>query len=221
MEKEEMKRGYFMLRTWKKTIAVLLAAAVLLCMAGCKKDFTNAESAVQVYLTALAGFNVDAMEAILTEGTSEDMGVDLSAYEQDFVVTDDHRATLDILYKTLCETVEFQINSSEQVEKDTVQVYVTLKRADVKEAEVDEYLQASMDAYVEAHPGLLQMTEQEQTNIGIAVMTEAYKEFVQMQPETEKELGILVRETDGKWKIVNDGGNSELKQWLSDMFGIL
>lgn len=209
-----------MAHIWKKTIAVLLALSVLLCMTGCKKDLTKAENAVQVYLTALAGFNLDAMEAILTEGSNEDMGVDLSAYEKDFVVTDEHKATLDTMYKALCETAGFQINSSEQIEKGTVKVYVTLKRADVQEAAVDEYMQAKMAAYMEAHPKMLEKTELEQTNIGITVMTQAYKEFVKVQPKIEKELGILVRKTDGKWKIVNDSGNRELKQWLGDMFGI-
>lgn len=212
------------MRKMVKNFRVLTAMISLLLVCGtictgCGKDLTEAESAVKAYLMAISGFNLDAMQSCLSEGTNEDFGVDTAVFESSYVQTDTYKKAVESMFKSLSGTVEFTINSSEEIAKDTVSVGVTVKCANVEKSEVDEYMQAKMDEYTTLHPELQQKTALDQNDIGITVMADAYNEFVQLQPKTSTFLDIVVKKINGSWKIVNGEENADLKKWLSDVYG--
>lgn len=199
-----------------KKIMVLCMCVVMLC--GCGSNTTEAENTVQAYFTALANFNLDAMEASLTEGTNEDMGIDTSVYESHYVQTDTYQKAVISMHKALGKTIEFTINGSEKQEDSTVLVRTALKCADVNKVAVGQFIQARMDEYIKKHPEFETKTELDQNNIGITVMAEAYAEFVQLQPKVSKDVNIAVTKKDGQWRIINGEQNQQLKQWLSEVF---
>ena len=205
--------------TGRKILAVLLMLCALLTAAGCRTDLTEAENTVQVYLMALSNFNLDAMKASLTEGTNEDMGIDTSVYQSEFVQTDVYKKSVDTMYKALSKTVEFTIHSAEKQEDGSYLVDTTVKCADVNQEAVDEFMQIRMDEYTQKHPEILEKTELDQNNIGITVMAEAYGEFVQLQPKAERDIKISVSGENDQWRIISDERNNDLKQWIKDMFG--
>ncbi len=202
----------------RKMITIWLCLIMLFCV-GCSSALTKAENIVQVYLTALTNFNLDAMKTSLTEGTNEEMGIDTSVYESNYVQTDTYKKAVDSMYKALGRTIEFTIKGSEKQEDGTVVVHTTLKCADVNETAVDEFMQIRMDEYVQKNPSYAEKTELDQNNIGITVMAEAYAEFVQLQPKTSDDVDIYVKKMDGQWRIINGDQNAELKDWISGVFG--
>ncbi len=206
----------------KYRVLTAMVSMLLVCgmiCTGCGKDLTGAENAVKAYLMAVSGFNLDAMQSCLSEGTNEDFGVDTTVFESSYVQTDTYKKSVESMFKSLSSTVEFTINSSEEIAKNTVSVGVTVKCANVDKAAVDEYMQTKMDEYATLHPELEQKTALDQNDIGITVMADAYKEFVQLQPKTSAFLDIVVKEINGNWKIVNGEENAELKKWLTDVYG--
>ncbi len=206
----------------KFRVLTAMISMILVCgmiCAGCGKDLTGAENTVKAYLMAVSGFNLDAMQSCLSEGTNKDFGVDTAIFESSYVQTDTYKKSVESMFKSLSNTVEFTINSSEEIAKNTVSVGVTVKCANVDKATVDEYMQTKMDEYATLHPELTQKTALDQNDISISVMAGAYNEFVQLQPKTSTFLDIVVKEINGKWKIVNSEENANLKKWLSDVYG--
>ena len=203
----------------RKIITILLILCAVMSVAGCQDELTEAKNTVQVYLTALSNFNLDAMKTSLDQGTNEDMGIDTSVYQSTYIQTDTYKKAVDSMYKSLSNMMEFTIHEAEKQEDGSYLVYTTLKCADVNREAVDTFMQIRVDEYTQKHPEILQKTELDQNNIGIQVMAEAYREFVQLQPKVSADVKIAVCKTGGNWRIISDDRNQELKQWIQDMFG--
>ena len=205
----------------EKNFARILLSALLLAVlltAGCSNDQKEAENSVQAYLTAVSGFNLDAMETCLTEGKNEDFGIDTSMLSKNYVQTDTYKKAVDTMFKSLSATMEFSVNSSEKKTDDTMVVSTTIKYADVNEEAVEQFMQQKTDEYFKEHPELEKKTEIEQSDTGITVMANAYKEFLQTQGKISKDVDITVVRKDGKWKILNGEENSDLKNLLTDIY---
>lgn len=209
-----------MKKTLRRSLALILSVLmVAVSFAGCGKDVKEAEDVVQAYFTAISGFNLDAMETCLSEGSNKDMGVDTSSFERDYVQTDIYKKSVESMFKTLSNTISFTTEGGEIKEDKTAVVAVTLKHADVNQEAVDEFIQTKMDEYAAKHPELLDKTELDQNDINIQVMASAYNDFVKLQPKVSKTLDVVLTKKDGKWKILNGAENSELKALLQSIYG--
>lgn len=209
-----------MKKTLRRSLALILSVLmVAVSFAGCGKDVKEAEDVVQAYFTAISGFNLDAMETCLSEGSNKDMGVDTSSFERDYVQTDIYKKSVESMFKTLSNTISFTTEGGEIKEDKTAVVAVTVKHADVNQEAVDEFIQTKMDEYLEKHPELLDKTELDQNDINIQVMASAYNDFVKLQPKVSKTLDVVLVKKDGKWKISNATENKELKTLLQGIYG--
>jgi lipoprotein len=207
--KKNMSKGF----VW---VAVLAAA---LLFAGCSDGTKEAENAAKAYLTAVSGFNLDVMEACLSEGKNEDFGIDTTVIAKDHEQTDTYKKAVESMFKALSGTVEYSIGQSEQRDKNTVVVNTEIRHADVNKEAVDQFMQQKMDEYADAHPELSQKTEIEQSDVGITVMADAYKTFLQTQNKISSEVAITLVRAGGSWKILNGEENRELKNLLTEIFG--
>lgn len=207
--KKNMSKGF----VW---VAVLAAA---LLFAGCSDGTKEAGNAAKAYLTAVSGFNLDVMEACLSEGKNEDFGIDTTVIAKDHEQTDTYKKAVESMFKALSGTVEYSIGQSEQRDKNTVVVNTEIRYADVNKEAVDQFMQQKMDEYADAHPELSQKTEIEQSDVGITVMADAYKTFLQTQNKISSEVAITLVRAGGSWKILNGEENRELKNLLTEIFG--
>ena len=115
--------------------------------------------------------------------------------------------------------MEYSIGQSEQRDKNTVVVNTEIRYADVNKEAVDQFMQQKMDEYADAHPELSQKTEIEQSDVGITVMADAYKTFLQTQNKISSEVAITLVRVRDQWKILNGEENRELKNLLTEIFG--
>lgn len=202
-----------------KTLVLILVFCAILLPSGCSDNIQDAENIVKTYLTAVSGFNLDVMEACLSEGENEDFGIDISVLAKNYEQTDTYKKAVESMFKALGGTLEYSIGASEQKDKNKVAVNVTIRHADVNKEAVDQYMQQKVNEYIEANPQLLQKTEIEQSNVSIAVMADAYKTFLQTQNKISKDVLITVIRVKEQWKILNGEENRDLINLLTDIFG--
>ena len=208
-----------MKRNFAKTLLLTLLLIFSISAAGCSGDVKDAENAVQAYLTAVSGLNLDAMEACLSEGKNKDFGIDTSAMSRSYEQTDAYKKAVESMFKSLSGTIEFSFEQTEKTERNKMVVLTKIKFADVNKEAVDEYMQRKTGEYAEDHPELAQRTDIEQSDVGISIMADAYKTFLQTRSKIEKKVPITVVRKGGEWKILNGDENRELKKLFSDIFG--
>ena len=68
------------------------------------------------------------------------------------------------------------------------------------------------------HPEILAKTAVEQENIRIAVMTKAYKTYLQTQNKMSRDITIMLVKKDGSWKILNGAENHDLVELFADLY---
>ena len=202
-----------------KVLFLVVALAIALICAGCSDDIKDAENTAKAYLTAVSGFNLDMMETFLSEGENEDFGIDTTVIAKNYEQTDTYKKAVESMFKALSGTIEYSIGSSEQRDKNTVVVNANVQFADVNKEAVDQFMQQKMDEYAEAHPKLAQKTEIEQSDIGITVMADAYKTFLQTQNKISKDVAVTVVRIGDQWKILNGEENRDLINLFTDIFG--
>ncbi len=210
-----------MRRNLKKTIISVILVAATFFTYGCSGDgdIKKAETTAKAYLTAVSGFNLDAMETYLSEGTNEDFGIDTTAISKDYQQTDTYKKAVESMFKALGGTMEYTINSSEKIDKETVEIRATIKYADANQEAVDKYMQQRADEYVQMHPEFFYKTELEQSDVGITVMADAYKTFLQMQGKLSRDIKMTLVKKDDMWKVLNGDENRDLVNLFSDIFG--
>ncbi len=205
-----------------KSIVILLTLALTASFAGCgRQDKTQIENCVSVYLTAVSGFNLDAMNLCLEDGENKDYGIDTSTFESAYVQTDTYKKQVESMFKALSATILFTVDSSEQTSNTTAVVNVTVSSADVSETAVGEYMQRKVDEYAQEHPELASKTDLEQNDMNITVMANAYKEFVKLQPRVEHSFEIFVCKKDNQWKIAGASKNTQLVGFLKNTYGTM
>lgn len=198
---------------------LLLFCTVLLSVGCSEKNMKNAENTVKTYFTAVSSFNLAAMETCLSDGTNKDFGIDTTVITKGYEQTDAYKKAVESMFKALCGTVEYTIGTSEQQKKDRVVVNITVRYADVNQEAVEQFTRQKVDEYLQDNPQLLQKTEIDRDNIGIEVMADAYKTFLQTQSKISNDISVTVVRVGNQWKILNGEENRELIDWLTDIFG--
>lgn len=203
-------------RRMRKAIFLLLTAVFLL-PAGCGDGTADAENAVRAYFAAVSGFNIDAMDGFLSEGTHEDFGIDTAALT-DGERSDTYKKAVTSMFQSLGRTVTCTIDASEQTDKDTVVVRADVGHADVESEAVDAFVQQAVDDFIEENPTFAQLTAERQDDVAMEVTAAAYQEFLSGQPSVSHKMDITVVRVDNQWKILNGAENQALMTLLADLF---
>ncbi len=200
----------------KKIVSFALLVAVMLSACGCGSDVKQAENAAKAYLTAVSGYNLDIMESSLSEGTNRDFGID--KISKDNLQTNAQKQATESMFKSLCGTLGHTIHSVEKKDKKTVVVSATVQYVEVDQETVTQYMLQQADAYVKTHPEFLMKSAQEQENIRITVMEQAFKTYLQTQSKTPRDITITLVKKDGSWKILNGDENHDLVELFAELF---
>lgn len=201
----------------KRLLSIVMLLAVLLTFTGCGNGTAEAENLLKTYFSALNGFNTDAMKKCLISDNEYDIGFSTESISDSYVQTDNYKKSVESMFKGLSDTFIFTINSNEVVDKATVKFNVTIKHADVNEEAVNNYIQRKVDNYVEKHPEYFDLNEIEQSDTSIAVMADAYSQYLQITERVTKDIDILVTKVDNNWKI-ETAKNYELFDLLTTVF---
>ncbi len=201
----------------KRLLSIVVLVAVMLTFTGCSNSTAEAESLLKTYFSALNGFNTDAMKKCLVSDNEYDIGFSTETISDGYVQTDNYKKSVESMFKGLSNTFVFTINSTEAVDKTTVKFNVTIKHADVNEEAVNAYVQGKVDNYVTKHPSYFDLNEIEQSDTSIAVMADAYKQYLQITERVTKDIDILVTKVGNNWKI-ETAKNYELFNLLTEVF---
>lgn len=201
----------------KRLLSIMLTCVVLLTFAGCGADTSGAENLLKTYFSALNGFNADAMAKCLVSDNEHDIGFSTETISDGYVQTDNYKKSVESMFKGLSDTFVFTINSSETVDKQTVKFNVTMKYADVNEEAVNTYVQGKVDNYVTKNPSFFDLNEIEQSDTSIAVMADAYNQYLQITERVTTDITVLVTKVSGSWKI-ETAKNYELFNLLATLF---
>lgn len=201
---------------FKKIVSFALLLAVMFSICGCGNDVKQAENVAKAYLTAVSSYNLDIMESSLSEGTNKDFGIDeISEYN---LQTNAQKKSTESMFKSLCGTMGYTIHSVEKTDRKIVVVGATVQYAEFDQEDVTQYMLQQADTYVKTHPELLEKTEQEQENIRITVMEQAFKTYLQTQNRPSRDITITLVKKDGSWKILNGEENHDLVELFADLF---
>lgn len=201
----------------KRLLSIVVLIAVILTFAGCSNSTAEAENLLKTYFSALNGFNTDAMKKCLVSDNEYDIGFSTETISDGYVQTDNYKKSVESMFKGLSDTFVFNINSTEAVDKATVKFNVTFKYADVNEEAVNNYVQGKVDNYVEKHPSYFDLNEIEQSDTSIAVMADAYSQYLQITKRVTQDINILVTRVGDSWKI-ETAKNYELFDILTQLF---
>jgi|GEM_PF-3043131 len=212
----------------KKIISCLLVFVMLLSvftLSGCgsSKEVEEAESALQVYFTALVGFNTDEMKGCIDDENKDDdeenenIGFEIPEMSDDFIQTDNYKKAVKSMYQSLGSTFVFTVDSSEKIDKENVEFKVTVKCANVNESDMGQYIQKKVDQYLENNPNWVKMDEIEYSDTMIGVQADAYRVFLQTTERMTEQFTIKLTKIDGDWKMKLDE-NKEFFDFLSEVF---
>ena len=201
----------------KRLLSIVMLFVLLLTFAGCGNSTAGAEELLKTYFSALNGFNTDAMKKCLVSDNEYAIGFSTETISDGYVQTDNYKKSVESMFKGLSDTFVFTINSSEAVDKTTVKFNVTVKHADVNEEAVNSYIQKKVDNYVIKHPSYFDLNEIEQSDTSIAVMADAYNQYLQITQRVTKDIDILVTKVGNSWKI-ETAKNYELFELLTEVF---
>lgn len=201
----------------KRLLSIMMLVVVFLTFTGCGNDTAEAENLLKTYFSALNGFNTDAMKKCLISDNEYDIGFSTETMSEGYVQTDNYKKSVESMFKGLSDTFVFTINSTEAIDKTTVKFNVTFKYADVNEEAVNNYVQGKVDNYVEKHPSYFDLNEIEQSDTSIAVMADAYSQYLQITKRVTQDIDILVTKVGNSWKI-ESAKNYELFDILTQLF---
>ncbi len=201
----------------KRLLSIVMLLAVLLSFTGCTSGTAEAENLLKTYFSALNGFNTDAMAKCLVSDNEHAIGFSTETISDGYVQTDNYKKSVESMFKGLSDTFVFTINSTEAVDKTTVKFNVTFKYADVNEEAVNAYVQGKVDNYVTKHPSYFDLNEIEQSDTSIAVMADAYSQYLQITERVTQDINILVTKVGNGWKI-ETAKNHELFDLLAQLF---
>ena len=213
----------------KKITSCLLVFVMLLSaltLSGCgSKEVEDAESAMQVYFTALVGFNTDEMKGCIYTGEEDDendeeddnIGFEIPEMSEDFIQTDNYKKAVKSMYQALGSTFVFKVDSNEKIDKENVEFKVTVKCANVNESDMGQYIQKKVDQYLENNPNWVKMDEIEYSDTMIGVQADAYRVFLQTTERMTEQFTIKVTKIDGDWKMKLDE-NKEFFDFLAEVF---
>ena len=201
----------------KRLISIIMICLMLVTFAGCGNETAQAEELLKTYFSALNGFNTDAMKKCIVSDNEFEIGFSTETISDGYVQTDNYKKSVESMFKGLSDTFAFTINSTEAVDKTTVKFNVTVKHADVNEEAVNNYVQGKVDNYVTKHPSYFDLNEIEQSDTSIAVMADAYNQYLQITQRVTKDIDILVTKVGNSWKV-ETAKNYELFQLLSEVF---
>lgn len=201
----------------KRLLSIVILVVVLLTFTGCGNGTAEAENLLKTYFSALNGFNTDAMKKCLISDNEYDIGFSTETISDGYVQTDNYKKSVESMFKGLSDTFVFTINSSEAVDKTTVKFNVTIKHANVDEEAVNNYVQGKVDNYVTKHPSYFDLNEIEQSDTSIAVMADAYNQYLQITERVTKDIDVLVTKVGNNWKI-ETAKNYELFELLTTVF---
>lgn len=201
----------------KRLLSIVMILAVLFAFAGCGGSTAGAEELLKTYFSALNGFNTDAMAKCIVSDNEYKIGFSTETISDGYVQTDNYKKSVESMFKGLSNTFSFTINSTEAVDKTTVKFNVTVKHADVNEEAVNNYVQGKVDNYVTKHPSYFDLNEIEQSDTSIAVMADAYNQYLQITERVTKDIDILVTKVGNNWKI-ETAKNYQLFSLLTEVF---
>lgn len=208
----------------KKIASCLLVFVMLLSvftLSGCgSKEVEDAEGAMQVYFSALVGFNTDEMKSCIDSGDEDDednFGFTIPEMSEDFIQTDNYKKAVKSMYQELGSTFVFTVDSNEKIDKENVEFKVTVKCANVNESDMGAYIQKKVDQYLDNNPNWVKMDEIEYSDTMIGVQADAYRIFLQTTERMTEQFTIKVTKIDGDWKMKLDE-NKEFFDFLSEVF---
>ena len=207
----------------RKIISCVLACMLLLsafAFSGCSSvDEEGAERSLKVYLSALTGFNMKAMdENVIGENEDGDFGFEVKELSDDYRQSDNYKKRVEDMMRTLSGTISYDINSREAVDENTVKFNITLKYADVNERELNQFIVERTDRYIENnYTKIDKMDTFEYEEEMIGVYADTYEEFVTRQGKTTKDFELVVTKINGNWRI-ETAKNKEFFEFLEELF---
>lgn len=209
----------------RKVISFLLVLMLILsafAFSGCSEEEINvaelAEAELRVYFSALGGFNIKAMNDCVEGKDDNDIGFSTENISYEYAQTDKYKNSVKEMYSALARTLEFKINSKEVTDDYKIVFDVKLKYADVEEEPMVKYTNSKVDEYVEQNPQFFEYNEVKQNDVAIAVMAQAYEEYLQITERLEEDFKITMTQDDGSFTIRTED-NKEFFDFLADLFG--
>lgn len=178
----------------------------------------EAEIITNAFLTAVSAFNLDAMNTLISQGTYADLGIDTTAISKEIERTSTYKESVRSMFRSLADTIIFNINSSKLIDQETALVDVTFQYVDANEEELNTFMQQKVDDYAKGNPDYFQLPAIEQEDISISVMADAYRKFMQIQPKVSVDIPITVVKVGNTWKVENSSINQKLIDVLSLVF---
>ena len=188
---------------------------------GCSENKIDAdavETTLKVYLSAVNGFNLNAMADFVEGEDEDDVGFSTENISDEYVQTQKYKRSIKDMYTSLAKTLKFTIESKEVTDDGKVKFSVKVKYADVEEEPMNQYVNAKVDEYVALNPYFVAMNEIQQNDTAIKVMAEAYDEYLEITEKLEKTFTITMSKETGSFKVHTEE-NKEYFEFLADLFG--
>ncbi len=234
----------------KKTTSLVMAFIILLSafvFSGCSADISGAENTLKVYFSSLSGFNTKAMQGCVAD-ENNGVGFTTEIMSEEYIQTDNYIKSIESMYKALGQTFEFNINSNEVIDKNTIKFNITFKYANVddvaveevkptaeegtvmsdgtiivmeaenQETKMDKYCREQLEAYIAKNPSMLDLNEIEYSDKAISLIAKFYDQYLQITNRTKSDFDIIVSKRSGSWKIHTED-NKDFFDLLAMLFG--
>lgn len=209
----------------KKIISGFLVVIMLVstvAFSGCSEPeetaIESAEMALKVYFSALNGFNIEAMRDCVEGEDENDVGFSTENISESYVQTNKYKSSVENMYRALSKTIEFKIESIEEIDENKMAFNVNIKFPNIEEERMIEFTNAKVDEYIMANPDFVYLNEIEQNNVAIKVMADAYSEYLQITEKSESNFNIILSKESGDWKV-HTKDNQEFFEFLAVLFG--